>query len=94
MLNKNIPYIFVFMSVCHLVCAGPVHAYVGPGAGMGLISSFLALAAVIAMSLFMILLYPIKAMLRKRRNANPDTDITTAPDEPEDTRETDMEPKS
>jgi len=49
------------------ITTAPAQAYVGPGAGMGLISAFFALIAVVAMSLFMILLYPIKALLKKHR---------------------------
>lgn len=45
-----------------------VHAYVGPGAGLSAIGSFLALLAAILIAIVGFLWFPIKRLLRKRKN--------------------------
>jgi nitrate reductase gamma subunit len=52
------------------------HAYVGPGAGMTLIGSFLGLLATIACALGAILLWPIRRALRRRRRRREDAQPT------------------
>ena len=41
--------------------------YVGPGAGLSMIGSFLALLAGIGIALFFVLLYPIRLLLKRRK---------------------------
>ncbi|MDH5510186.1 MAG: hypothetical protein OEZ32_07490 [Nitrospinota bacterium] len=85
---KRSPYLICFfISLFAALTTSPVHAYVGPGAGMGLVSSFFALAVVIAMSLFMILLYPIRALLKQYRGAKPDEESGPPPEESTDVKE-------
>ncbi|MFN0055444.1 MAG: hypothetical protein ACKV0T_25130 [Planctomycetales bacterium] len=42
-------------------------AYVGPGAGLGMIGSLLAVVAAILLGIFGLLLYPIKLLLKMKR---------------------------
>ena len=54
-----------------LLAAAPVaaHAYVGPGAGISLLGSLWELIVGIVVALAMILFWPIRIMLRKRKAA-------------------------
>lgn len=47
-------------------------AYVGPGAGLSLLGALWALVAAIGAALFLVLAWPIRKMLRKRRAAAQD----------------------
>lgn len=54
-------------------------AYVGPGAGLSLLGALWALLAAVATALAFILLWPVRRMLRRRREAGaPDPDETEA----------------
>lgn len=44
------------------------HAYIGPGMGAGVIASVFGFIASIFIALFAILYYPIKRVLKKRKN--------------------------
>jgi hypothetical protein len=46
----------------------PVLGYVGPGAGLGLIGSLLAVLLVVVLGLVGLVMYPLKLLLRLRRN--------------------------
>ena len=52
-----------------VLSATPAHAYVGPGAGAGMIAVVLGILASIVMGFFAILWYPIKRMMRKSKAA-------------------------
>jgi membrane protein implicated in regulation of membrane protease activity len=52
-----------------LVISPPVLAYVGPGAGLAAIGAFFALLVGIIAALFGFLWYPVKRMLRQRKQA-------------------------
>ncbi len=47
----------------------PAHAYIGPGGGLTAIGALLALVACIAVAFLGFLWYPVKRILRKRREA-------------------------
>lgn len=49
--------------------ASPVLAYVGPGAGLGLLSAFWALLSAIVSSLAFLIIWPIRRRLRWRRES-------------------------
>jgi hypothetical protein len=49
--------------------ANPVLAYVGPGAGLGLLSAFWALLSAIVSSLAFLVIWPIRHRLRRRRES-------------------------
>ncbi|OCW83697.1 hypothetical protein AKH21_00760 [Pelagibacteraceae bacterium GOM-A5] len=46
----------------------PVHAYVGPGMGGGLIAATLGIILAIFAALFAIVWFPFKRFLKKRKN--------------------------
>ena len=50
-----------------VVVPGEAHAYIGPGAGLSAIGSFLALVAAVVAAIFGFLWYPIKRMIRNRK---------------------------
>jgi len=45
----------------------PIHAYIGPGMGGGVIAAVIGFFAAIVLGLWAILYYPIKRALKKRR---------------------------
>ena len=49
--------------------ATPVEAYIGPGAGAGTIAVVLGILASIAMAFLAIFWYPVKRLLRRKRDA-------------------------
>lgn len=50
--------------------ATPAAAYVGPGAGLGLLGAFWALLTAIMSSLAFLVLWPLRNRLRRRKNAD------------------------
>ena len=56
--------------VVALLAAAPLlaHAYVGPGAGLGMIASLLAVVGAMLLSILGLILWPLR-MLRARRQA-------------------------
>lgn len=56
------------LSVPLLLAALPAHAYIGPGVGAGTIAIVLGILGSIVMAFFAILWYPIKRLLRKKKN--------------------------
>lgn len=49
--------------------AEPAFAYVGPGAGLGLIAAFWALVTAVVASLGFLLLWPFRNRIRRRKKA-------------------------
>lgn len=56
--------IVMIIFVCLLPC--PAIAYIGPGAGLSAIGTFLALLAAVIAALLGFLWYPIKRILRRK----------------------------
>ena len=54
------PYTYLLM----MLLATPVHAYIGPGAGVGAIAVVLGIIAAIFLAFVAILWYPIKRLYR------------------------------
>ncbi|WP_339861789.1 hypothetical protein [Thalassospira alkalitolerans] len=52
-----------------LLTAMPAQAYVGPGAGLSLLSALWAVLAAIFVAVGFVLLWPIRKMMRKRKRA-------------------------
>lgn len=50
-----------------ILATSPVVAYVGPGAGLGLLSAFWALLSAIVSSLAFLVIWPVRHRLRRRR---------------------------
>lgn len=60
---------FLMMTIMTLLTVTPALAYVGPGAGLSAIGSFLALAAAVVAAIFGFLWFPIKRMMKGRKQA-------------------------
>lgn len=52
-----------------LFAAGPAAAYMGPGAGLGMIGSFFAVAGAVLIAVLGIIVLPIRMIMKKRRKA-------------------------
>ena len=52
-----------------LFAATPALAYMGPGAGLGMIGSLVAVVGAVLVAVFGILVLPIRMILKKRRKA-------------------------
>ncbi len=50
-----------------LLFPDPAHAYIGPGGGISALGALLALVAAVALAFIGFLWYPIKRLLRRRR---------------------------
>ncbi|QGY40294.1 hypothetical protein GM415_09205 [Pseudodesulfovibrio cashew] len=66
----------ILLSVCFVLfligCPAVAEAYIGPGAGLSAIGSFLALVAAVVAAIFGFLWYPIKRMMRRRKQDQQD----------------------
>jgi hypothetical protein len=60
--SKYIPFLFL------ILLSAPAHAYIGPGMGAGVIASILGVIASVFLSLFAIIYYHIKRVLKMRKN--------------------------
>lgn len=49
-----------------VLAATPVHAYIGPGAGVGTIAVVLGILGSIVLAFFAIIWYPLKRLFKKR----------------------------
>jgi hypothetical protein len=63
---KNGPAVAAAGTLYTLLAAAPAHAYVGPGAGLGMIGSLIAVIVVVLIMIFGLIVYPVR-LLRKRR---------------------------
>ena len=52
-----------------LLAASPAAAYMGPGAGLGMLGSVIAVAGAVLVAVFGIVVLPIRMILRRRRKA-------------------------
>jgi len=61
----------VSLWLCLMACltAAPAAAYFGPGAGITMLGALGAVLAAIGVALWAILYWPVRAMLRRRREA-------------------------
>lgn len=55
-----------------LLCllAAPAHAYIGPGAGLGMVAAFWALLTAVLGALAFLIAWPVRRILRRGRNGN------------------------
>jgi hypothetical protein len=56
--------------VAALVAPGTAAAYMGPGAGLGMLGSLIAVIAALAIALLGIVLLPVRMIMKKRRKAS------------------------
>ena len=59
----------IFLMFVLLAMAPAAFAYIGPGAGISLVSSVLGILGAIFLGLFAILAWPIRRMLKRRKAA-------------------------
>jgi hypothetical protein len=52
-----------------LLTAGPAAAYMGPGAGLGMIGSLVAVIGAVLIAVLGIVILPVRMILKKRRKA-------------------------
>lgn len=62
-----------------LLASGPAFAYVGPGAGLSVIGTVLALLAAIGLAIVGFVWYPVKRMRQKKRMQEGDRQPQPAP---------------
>ncbi len=60
------------LSICLCALAGPAQAYVGPGAGVTLIGAAIGLIVAIVMAVGVIVLWPLRRVLKRRKAARQD----------------------
>jgi hypothetical protein len=53
-----------------LLAPGTAAAYMGPGAGLGMLGSLIAVLAALAIALLGIVLLPVRMIMKKRRKAS------------------------
>ena len=70
-MNKILPGILALLIVAAGVTLTPnvAWAYLGPGAGLGMIGSLIGVVVVVVISVLGLIIYPLR-MLRKRRTRN------------------------
>jgi uncharacterized membrane protein len=59
-----------YLVLCLAIYPAASHAYIGPGAGISAIGALIAVVATVALALFGFVWYPIKRLMRKRRQQN------------------------
>lgn len=77
----------VLFSVFLFVLAAPASAYIGPGAGISVLGSLVGIVAAVFIALFAIVAWPVRRMLKKRKQRNevtaenPQQDVPSEPAE-------------
>jgi hypothetical protein len=51
------------------LAAGPLHAYVGPGAGISVLGSLLGILATILVAMGAIIFWPVRKLMKRRKAA-------------------------
>ena len=54
-----------------MLASGEAAAYMGPGAGLGMLSSVFAVIGAVLVAVFGILLWPLRLLLKRRRRTGP-----------------------
>lgn len=81
MMRLNPPRLAGRIAILLLLAApAAANAYMGPGLGLGLISVIFGFIGSIFLGFFAILWYPVKRLLRRRRQAAREAKSTIAPD--------------
>jgi len=64
----------IVLFVATMLAAGPALAYLGPGAGLGMLGSLVAVIGAVLLAIFGLLILPVRMILKKRRRqATPPT---------------------
>jgi hypothetical protein len=67
MIRKQAALLSFFVAA--LLTAGPAAAYMGPGAGLGMIGSLVAVIGAVLIALLGLVILPVRMILKKRRKA-------------------------
>jgi len=67
MIRKQAALLSFFVGA--LLTAAPAAAYMGPGAGLGMIGSLVAVIGAVLIALLGIVILPVRMILKKRRKA-------------------------
>ncbi|OKH88803.1 hypothetical protein [Thalassospira sp. TSL5-1] len=67
---KNLSIAGAVIALAPLLTAMPAQAYVGPGAGLSLLSALWAVIAAVGVAVGFVLLWPIRKMMRNKRRKN------------------------
>jgi len=59
----------VALTLIFLLSASPAQAYMGPGAGLAFIGSLIALIAALGVGVLGLIWYPVKRMIRSKRDS-------------------------
>jgi hypothetical protein len=65
----------VFLTLVLLTVAPAAFAYIGPGAGISLVSGILGVLGAIFLGIFAILAWPVRRMLKRRKAARETAEI-------------------
>jgi hypothetical protein len=58
---------YFYMALPFFLCAMPALAYIGPGAGLGALGAVLGFIIAILVAILIVLSWPIRLLLRKRK---------------------------
>lgn len=78
--DQSKPFIMLRFIIVLLLAAAaaPVHAYVGPGAGISVLGSLLGILATIVVAIGAILFWPVRKLLKRRKAAAPAAEAEAA----------------
>ncbi|OSQ39517.1 hypothetical protein [Thalassospira mesophila] len=74
---KKITLAGAIVALMPLLTAMPAQAYVGPGAGLSLLSALWAVIAAVGVAIGFVLMWPIRKMMRNKRRKNAAGSTTT-----------------
>ena len=74
MSNALSALICLLLATLLMLPAGPAHAYIGPGAGLGAFAVVLALGAGVLFLIVGLVWYPLKRKLRRKRESQNNTE--------------------
>lgn len=63
------PAVLLGFFLAAAVATAPAYAYMGPGAGLGMLGSMLAVIGAVLIAVFGIILLPARMLLKRRRKA-------------------------
>lgn len=60
-------FFIISLVICTFSLSFPVYAYLGPGAGLGLMGSLIAVVIAFIVIVFGLIIYPVRRILRRRK---------------------------
>jgi hypothetical protein len=57
----------IALFIVTMLAAGPALAYLGPGAGLGMLGSLFAVIGAVLLAIFGLLILPVRIIMKKRR---------------------------